>query len=263
MGVEETVRECQEYILDHLDQELTVKSLAERFSFSPSYLSYRFREFAHVSIGEYIQNMRLARAAYDLIMGSCVSEASLDSGFASIFSFSRSFRKKLGVPPSEYIGALDMPIVRYEVPLTVAGYILRRAKDGEGSGLALWQGYDFSKVDPADFPTASPEGGAEVAVWTEIDGEKCYLFGVCCRYNATIPSGMVRCELPAGRYAMFLIPESENTHELSEKIHAAVEPALAHCEGAKTFEPIPDAPCLEYYHGKNTFLCVPVREIRK
>ncbi len=61
-------------------------------------------------------------------------------------------------------------------------------------------------------------------------------------------------------YAMFLIPATEDTHELSENIKAALKPALRYCEDAKKCEPIPDMPVLEYYHGKDTFLCVPIRE---
>ena len=262
MGVDEAVRACQEYILDNLDKELTVESLAEHFNFSASYLRSCFKKYAGVSIGKYIHNARLAHAAYDLIMGSCVKEATLDSGFGSIFSFSRTFRKELGVPPSAYIGAMELPIIKYEMPLNVAGYILHRAEKNAEPGLALWNGYDFSRCNPADFQTASPEGGAEVAVWTEINGENCYLFGTCCKHDATIPDGMVLCTLPAGHYAMFLVPKAESAHELSEKIRAARAPAMAHCEKAKTIEPIPDAPVIEYFHGPDTFLCVPIRNRR-
>ena len=190
-----------------------------------------------------------------------ISITSVSSNANTIFSFSRTFRKEPGVPPSTYIGAMELPI-KYEMPINVAGYILRRAEKNAEPGLALWNGYDFSRCNPADFQTASPEGGAVVAVWTEIDGEKCYLFGVCCKHDATIPDGMVRCVLPAGHYAMFLVPKAESAHELGEKIRAALAPAMAHCKHAKTIEPIPDAPVIEYFNGSNTFLSVPIRSRR-
>lgn len=263
MGYEEAARACQAYIEENLDKELTLESIARALNVSTIYLRRSFRKVSNVTVGKYVQNARLARAAHDLIHGLCiVSEAAQISGFSSIYSFSKTFRRVLGVPPSRYMGAEDLPIIRVALPTTVAGYILHRAEDGH-SGLALWHGYDFSGVDPDDFNVASPEGGAEVGIWTEIDGEKCYLFGVICRADATIPAGMVRHTLPPATWAMFPIPPGGNTHALYENLNAALADSLERCGEAAAFEPIGGRPCMEYYRGEETYLCVPVRETRK
>ncbi len=263
MRYEDIARACQAHILNNLDKDLTVESIADHLGFAPTYVRKCFRRFSGVSIGKYIQNMRLARAAHDLIRRLCiVSEAAQLSGFSSIYSFSKTFSKALGVPPSRYIGAEDLPIIRISLPTTVAGYILHRAEGGH-SGLALWHGHDFSGVNKDDFNLASPEGGAEVGLWTEIDGAQCYLFGVTCRPDAEIPAGMVLHTLPPVTWAMFPVPVGANTHELYENLNAALETSIDHCDGAATYEPISGQPCMEYYHGSETYLCIPVRAVRK
>ena len=261
MANSEIVRKCVEFIEGNLDKELSVELIAEQLSYSAPYLRRCFRQHTGFKLSYYIRVAKTERAAQALKRGLCVSEAAELSGFGDYYNLSHSFGGVYGVPPSSYIGAKALPSIRLQAPVTVAGYVLRRVEaDEDQTGLALWHGYDFSKFDPNDFNVASPEGGVEVGIWTEIDGEKCYLFGVCCRNDATIPGSMVRCTLPPALYAMFLIPEAENTHELSENIKAALKPALRYCEDAKKFEPVPDMPVLEYYHGKDTYLCVPIRE---
>ena len=263
MSYQDAARACQAYIDANLDKELTLESIAKVLNFSTIYLRRSFHAVSNVTVGKYIQNARLSRAAHDLIHGLCiVSEAAQISGFSSIYSFSKTFCKVLGVPPSRYKGAEDLPIIKINLPTTVAGYILHRAEAGH-DGLALWYGYDFSVFNPDDFSIASPEGGAEVGLWTEIDGEKCYLFGVTCRPDATIPESMVLHTLPPVTWAMFPVPSGANTHELFENLNAALTGSIEHCDEAATYEPISGQPCMEYYHGSEVYLCIPVRETRK
>ena len=257
----EVVRKCVEFIEANLDKDLSLEFIAQKLNYSIPHLRRCFQQYTSFTLGYYIRVAKTEPAARALMEGLGVSEAAELNGFGDYYKLSHLFSDVYGVPPSSYIGAKGLPSIKIHVPITVAGYVLRRVEaDADQTGLALWHGFDFSKVNPTDFSVASPEGGAEVAVWTEINGEQCYLFGVCCREDATIPDGMVCCTLPPALYAMFLIPETEDTHELSENIKAAIKPALAHCEEAKKYDPIPDMPVLEYYHGKNTFLCVPIRE---
>ena len=261
MEAEELVRRCVNYISENLDKDLTVEQIAEALNYSARHLGRVFLHYTGFTIGEYIRTAKAARAARALMQRLCVAEAAVACGYGTSSNLDHAFGGVYGVSPSRYFGAAGLPVIECFLPITVAGDVLRRvAAADEQTGLALWHGYDFSKVDPDDFNVASPEGGAEVGVWTEIDGEKCYLFGVCCQYDAEIPAGMVRCMLPAGRYAMFLVPEAENTHELSENIRAALEPALEQSAGLGNYEPVLGAPVMEYYHGKETYLCVPIRE---
>ena len=105
MGYKDVARACQEYIDVNLDKELTLESIANALSFSTIYLRKSFQKVSNVTVGKYIQNARLSRAAHDLIHGLCiVSEAAQISGFSSIYSFSKTFCKVLGVPPIQIQG---------------------------------------------------------------------------------------------------------------------------------------------------------------
>ena len=195
----------------------------------------------------------VARACQEYIDANLDKELTLES-IANALSFSTIYLRRCFQE--------DLPIIKINLPTTVAGYILHRAEAGH-SGLALWYGYDFSVFNPDDFSIASPEGGAEVGLWTEIDGERCYLFGVTCRPDATIPESMVLHTLPPVTWAMFPVPSGANTHELFENLNAALAGSIEHCGEAATYEPITGQPCMEYYHGSEVYLCIPVRETRK
>ena len=238
MSREEIIRKCLSYIEDHLEKNPTVDQIAAYLNYSAPQLRRIFRDYTGFSIGQYIRIEKTGRAASALKNGLCVADTSVVSGYGESSSLSHAFGDIYGVAPSRYISAKELPIIKIHVPVTIAGYILRRAEGVAEPGLALWHGYDFSSVDVTDFQVVSPEGGAEVGIWTEIDGEKCYLFGICCKEDAAIPDGMVRYKLPKGLYAMFPVPEAANTQELSERIHITMGSAIAYCDSAKTFDPI-------------------------
>ena len=54
-------RVCQ-YIEEHLDQDVTLVHLAERYYFNPSYLSRLFKQERGINISEYIEKCRIRRA---------------------------------------------------------------------------------------------------------------------------------------------------------------------------------------------------------
>ena len=92
MGYVDAARACQAYIDANLDKELTLESIAKALNFSTIYLRRSFQAVSNVTVGKYIQNARLSRAAHDLIHGLCiVSEAARLSGYSSVFSFSKTF----------------------------------------------------------------------------------------------------------------------------------------------------------------------------
>lgn len=173
--------------------------------------------------------------------------------------FPHVFKDVYGVTPSVYKDGLanELPVIKHMTPITLACYVLHRAEDGV-KGLALWHGWDFSKVDPDDFNRVSPEGGAEIALWTELDGERSYLFGVTCAEDAEIPGGMIRYTLPPATYALFPVPGSEDTAQLFDKINAALSRAMQHCDIGTSYVPMSSRPCLEYYYKSDVYLCVPI-----
>lgn len=80
---------------------LAVPELARRLGLSESHLRARFRRETGMSVGRYLRETRLREAARRLREhGGTVKEAAQAAGYPDAFTFSRAFRRTLGVPPS-------------------------------------------------------------------------------------------------------------------------------------------------------------------
>lgn len=91
------------HIQSHLDEDLSLESLAEITYFSPVHFHRIFKGMMGETVVEHIRRIRLERAAMRLVCGqSTVTEASFDAGYETVESFSRAFRKMFGCPPSKY-----------------------------------------------------------------------------------------------------------------------------------------------------------------
>lgn len=82
---------------------LTLQEAAGKEFLSPQYLSRLFKEEMGVTFLEYLNGLRLAEAEKALLQSEeGIARIAMDSGFPSEKAFSRQFRKKYGVTPSEY-----------------------------------------------------------------------------------------------------------------------------------------------------------------
>lgn len=92
------------YVKAHIQEKITVSSVAAHFHYSRSRLSVLYKEATGVSLGEFILNTRLDFAKY--LMKSCglsVTATAEKSGFCSPQYFSHVFLEKNGCTPSAYI----------------------------------------------------------------------------------------------------------------------------------------------------------------
>jgi AraC family transcriptional regulator len=93
--------------LDHihaeLDRDLDPHELARRAGFSPHHFHRVFRGMLGESVMGYVRRLRLERAALRLKHGAeSVSAVAFDSGYSSHEAFTRAFRDRFGVAPSEF-----------------------------------------------------------------------------------------------------------------------------------------------------------------
>lgn len=97
------VRELKAYMNEHLDEDISLDSLAERANLTPNYVSMLFKEATNVHVGEYLTRIRLEKAA-NLLRDTkaTVSEISLQVGYRYSQYFSRKFKAKYGVTPLQY-----------------------------------------------------------------------------------------------------------------------------------------------------------------
>lgn len=97
------VQRMQDYILEHIAEEITLADLAEAAYFSPWYAHRLFRELTGVAPADYIRKLRLTEAAKRLKNEKCrITELAMELGFESVDGFTRAFVREFGVKPSEY-----------------------------------------------------------------------------------------------------------------------------------------------------------------
>lgn len=95
--------EITSYMKKNFREDLSLEELAETFGYAPSYLSRMFQKYAGVNYKSYLQDIRLRHAFQELLNSRhTISETALNNGFPNSRAFSREFRKKYGVLPSEY-----------------------------------------------------------------------------------------------------------------------------------------------------------------
>lgn len=97
------VRQAKNYIESSLNRKLTVCDVADAISIHDRYLYTLFIQYEGISPKEYILKRKIETAA-DLLEHTSLSimEIAAASGFPDVYSFSRLFKAKTGMPPSQY-----------------------------------------------------------------------------------------------------------------------------------------------------------------
>ena len=100
---QERVGFLRDYIMSHLNEDLSLKRLADACHLHPVYLSRIFKETAGITVGDYINRARQEQAE-NLLKNSrlTVLEISREMGFATDNYFCRWFRKRTGMSPHHY-----------------------------------------------------------------------------------------------------------------------------------------------------------------
>jgi AraC-like DNA-binding protein len=99
----EVAMEDAKFIMrDNLDKDLDFKELAASLNLGYSYFRKMFKKHTGVSPGQYHLHLRLMRAKELLLSTDMpIKQVAYETGFESIHYFSRLFKSKMGVPPSE------------------------------------------------------------------------------------------------------------------------------------------------------------------
>ena len=97
------IQECCEYISLHLEDDLTLKGMAQQLKYSEYYLSRKFKQEMGVSFKDYLAERRLSRAK-DLLRNNAltVREISERMHFCSPSYFAEQFKAVYGVSPSQW-----------------------------------------------------------------------------------------------------------------------------------------------------------------
>jgi len=99
----EAVQRIQDYINDHLYDDITLSDLSNVSFFSPWYARKIFIELLGVTPAEYIRKLKLKTAALKLRDEKVtIIDVSYECGYDSVDGFQRAFYKEFGCNPKEY-----------------------------------------------------------------------------------------------------------------------------------------------------------------
>ena len=95
--------ELATWIHSHLNNDLSVETLAGRACLCPRHFSRRFKTEVGTSPADFVEKLRLDEARYRLSSGdNSVENVGLSVGFKSADAFRRAFERRLGISPSDY-----------------------------------------------------------------------------------------------------------------------------------------------------------------
>lgn len=227
----EAVQRMQNYIAEHLSENITLASLSNVSFFSPWY-SYRlFLQHTNLTPANYIRRLRLSKSAMRLRDDSCkIIDAALELGFGSVDGYQRAFFREFGCNPGDY-AKNPIPLYLF-TPYGVKYKTLRREKQMENVKTVFIQELQKPErkvlvkrgVMATDYFAYCEEVGCDV--WgllqsiKSISGEpvclwlpKAYMkpgtseyvqgVEVPADYDGIIPDGIDVIKLPAARYLMF------------------------------------------------------------
>ncbi|MBD2844024.1 helix-turn-helix transcriptional regulator [Paenibacillus sp. IB182496] len=99
----ERVQEAAAYMETHYMRKLSLETVAAVAGLSPSYFGQLFRRQTGTTPVDFLHDIRLHQATLLLQQGCSVADAAAQTGYGNAFYFSRVFKKKKGLSPSEYM----------------------------------------------------------------------------------------------------------------------------------------------------------------
>lgn len=95
--------QVSEYMHEHYGEAIDIPSLAEMNKVNRNRLYYVFKKYSGMGPGDYLLNYRLNRGREIVFVENLdIQEISESVGFNDPFYFSRAFKKKFGVSPTDY-----------------------------------------------------------------------------------------------------------------------------------------------------------------
>lgn len=98
------ILELKTYVdMHYTDSSLNLKSVSQKFNYSYKYASNAFKSLTRISFSSYLCNIRLDHAQRLLQSGvGNIQEIAFSSGFSDAQYFSKSFKKRFMLSPTEY-----------------------------------------------------------------------------------------------------------------------------------------------------------------
>jgi AraC-like DNA-binding protein len=102
--------------------DVSLKGLAAVAGLSPSRLMHVFTESVGVALRPYILGLRLQQACAELVAGATVTSAAYSAGFADAAHLTRTFRRRLGMNPTDLLQRSKLARLPSKKPPRVSGH---------------------------------------------------------------------------------------------------------------------------------------------
>lgn len=111
---EEKFHTVLDYIDRHYDEDLTLEHVAAVAGFSKFHFSRTFKQLSGYNFYDYLLHRRI-KSSEALLMqpGLSISQIALQSGFSSVSTFNRTFKKLKGCTPTQYRGMFREQLGNY------------------------------------------------------------------------------------------------------------------------------------------------------
>ena len=97
------VRRVTDYVLAHLDQDLSLPALAQQIGFSPYHFARQFRRATGESPHQFVLDLRIEHARQLLHETKLpLAQIALASGFANQSHLTQAFKRSIGLTPATY-----------------------------------------------------------------------------------------------------------------------------------------------------------------
>lgn len=100
----EKINRVCNYIIEHLNEDLSVEKLSQVANFSKYHFHRQFSQYTGINVAKFILMMRLKRASYQLVFNQHfrIVDIALEAKFENPESFSRAFKQVFGQTPSQF-----------------------------------------------------------------------------------------------------------------------------------------------------------------
>ncbi len=105
----ELVHQSIDYIIQHLDGDLSIEDVADHFHFSKFYFCRSFKEVTGESVYAFIKRLKMDQSAIDIKLrkDKPITEIGLDYGYSSS-NYSSAFRKHHNAAPAEFRKSIEV-----------------------------------------------------------------------------------------------------------------------------------------------------------
>ena len=95
--------QAKELLHEHYTESLTLDDMAQTVGVHPVHLAQTFHKSYGCTVGDYVRRLRIERACHELATSeSTIVDIALATGFCDQSHFTRTFKKIVGIAPSQY-----------------------------------------------------------------------------------------------------------------------------------------------------------------